>query len=318
VPGISKRQIRDAIAEALWAVSANELADVCDELGMASVGPEIQPMASKRAYVRARLPGLKVTDLLSMARKVLAEVPNEELALVIAHADNAQGGVPGELRNIIFAATGAKPRIVIRDALNNDIELIEGADRCIVYDEPLSQDGLTWRELVRWWAVKSGLDLDAPDGELTAARRLFERLGQSLDNDAEKFIAQVYGALYGQLGFGIPALLPQVYLHYDPYAARELGGRPRLFRQRMDFLLLLPHRIRVVLELDGKQHYSEPDGSASPARYAHMASEDRILRLAGYEVYRFGGQELVDRTAAGRTLTEFFAALLAAHGITGR
>jgi hypothetical protein len=47
----------------------------------------------------------------------------------------------------------------------------------------------------------------------------------------------------------------------------------------MDFLMLLPRRVRVVVELDGKQHYSDEDGTADPARYAAMVREDRQLRL---------------------------------------
>jgi very-short-patch-repair endonuclease len=60
----------------------------------------------------------------------------------------------------------------------------------------------------------------------------------------------------------------------------------------MDFLLLLPGRQRVVIEVDGKQHYAEGD-AASPRLYGEMVAEDRRLRLRGYEVYRFGGYELV-------------------------
>ena len=58
-----------------------------------------------------------------------------------------------------------------------------------------------------------------------------------------------------------------------------------------DFLLLLPGRQRVVIEIDGKQHYADGE-TASPQRYATMVAEDRNLRLLGYEVYRFGGYEL--------------------------
>ncbi|MCA1670977.1 MAG: hypothetical protein LC799_01810 [Actinobacteria bacterium] len=48
-----------------------------------------------------------------------------------------------------------------------------------------------------------------------------------------------------------------MYLHYDPYTKRQLGDRPgQLERQRMDFLLLMPRRRRVVLEVDGRQHYA--------------------------------------------------------------
>jgi hypothetical protein len=60
----------------------------------------------------------------------------------------------------------------------------------------------------------------------------------------------------------------------------------------MDFLILFSSRHRVVLEVDGKHHYANGD-TASPALYSEMVSEDRRLRLAGYEVYRFGGTKLI-------------------------
>jgi very-short-patch-repair endonuclease len=40
----------------------------------------------------------------------------------------------------------------------------------------------------------------------------------------------------------------------------------------MDFLLLLPNRSRVVVEVDGKQHYADA-GRADPARYAEMVRQ---------------------------------------------
>jgi very-short-patch-repair endonuclease len=79
----------------------------------------------------------------------------------------------------------------------------------------------------------------------------------------------------------------------------------------MDFLLLLDRHRRVVLEVDGIQHYADDDGSASPERYAEMVAADRELRLAGYEVYRFGGGEIADRGRAVGMLDRFFDALLA-------
>jgi hypothetical protein len=41
----------------------------------------------------------------------------------------------------------------------------------------------------------------------------------------------------------LPALILQVYLHYDPYTSR-IAERQLLLRQRMDFLLLVPCRQR--------------------------------------------------------------------------
>jgi very-short-patch-repair endonuclease len=83
-----------------------------------------------------------------------------------------------------------------------------------------------------------------------------------------------------------------------------------LNRQRMDFLLLLPHRRRVVVELDGVQHYADDQKRADPRRYGQMVAEDRALQLAGYEVYRFGGHELADRQLAASLVDEFFSNLL--------
>ncbi|MGA6165975.1 hypothetical protein [Amycolatopsis magusensis] len=74
----------------------------------------------------------------------------------------------------------------------------------------------------------------------------------------------------------------------------------------MDFLLLLPHRIRIVIECDGRQHYADEAGRADSQRYAEMVAEDRELRLRGYEVYRFGGAELIDGSATDKRLAAFF------------
>jgi very-short-patch-repair endonuclease len=145
--------------------------------------------------------------------------------------------------------------------------------------------------------------------------RAKSRLDLSLGgNDAERRILRTYAERYVRLGPDIPALIPQVYLHYDPYMrTRHQPGAEPLPRQRMDFLLLLPHRVRVVIECDGKQHYADADGRASPRRYADMMAEDRELRLNGYEVYRFGGADLVDDPETVRHLDAFFDRLAARH-----
>lgn len=96
-------------------------------------------------------------------------------------------------------------------------------------------------------------------------------------------------------------------MHYDPHDQRLRHASPAgapLERQRMDFLLLFSDRRRVVIEVDGKQHYADQD-KASPTLYARMVAEDRRLKLAGYQVFRFGGAELF---AAGsqQMVEEFF------------
>jgi hypothetical protein len=225
-------------------------------------------------------------------------------------ATTAVRGVDGQLKNIIFASTGPKPRIVLRDSINNVVEVEENGEYCLMYDRPLTDAGLTWAELVDWWRGSNFLEAQ-PTVEV--ARDLYRRLFASLGSPAEGTLFRTYCERYiGEDGDQQPALLPQVYLQYDPRTRRERGGQPSvLMRERMDFLLLLPQGQRIVLEVDGKQHYAEGD-TASPRLYSEMVAEDRRLRLRGYEVYRFGGQELAAPGAADM-LREFFSGLLARH-----
>lgn len=223
----------------------------------------------------------------------------------------AGAGVPGAMKNLIFAADGPKPDIVFSDALNNDIRVVRNEQYCLIYDRPLPSRGLRWADLTSWWAYREGLESASP---LDIDRSLHQRLLRSLDNDAERSILHAYTKRYVRLGSEIPALIPQVYLHYDPYTSlsRAPRGLP-LARQRMDFLLLLPQQTRIVIELDGKQHYAADDGLADPRRYAAMVAEDRELRLRGYEVYRFGGHEFQNRTVAEQNLSAFFDRLFDRH-----
>ncbi|MEW2078929.1 hypothetical protein AB0941_35975 [Streptomyces sp. NPDC013433] len=227
-------------------------------------------------------------------------------------------GPSGAFKNLIFAADGAKPDLVLRDAVNNEVEIVRHADACLVFTEPLPHHGLTWRQMVAWWQKNHQPDAD----EKSAADGLYRRLYRSLDSVPEQLLMITYCARYAEDGgFDLPALIPQVYLHYDPYTRRSGKQSGALYRQRMDFLLLAPDRSRIVIEVDGVQHYGRknpPDEhdkvtwTAVPRLYAEMVAEDRRLRLAGYEIYRFGGYEL---TAPGsrQLLEEFFTELLARH-----
>ncbi|MGD0107967.1 MAG: hypothetical protein ABSC06_28610 [Rhodopila sp.] len=216
-------------------------------------------------------------------------------------------GVGGRPKNLIFASRGPKPEIGFADAINNDIVILSGEESCLVYDRPISStNGLFWSELVAWWSeVTPGAN----------AANLGKRLQQSLASDAECKLFATYFKLYrAVLGEALlPALLPQVYLHYDPAVVKALRHRLPLPRQRMDFLLLLPGRQRIVLEVDGKHHFSEND-CPSLKIYADMVSADRELRLAGYEVYRFGANELVGESAESR-IADFFEKLFRLHRV---
>ena len=64
----------------------------------------------------------------------------------------AAPGVSGAIKNLIFASTGPKPELVIRDAVNNDVEIVKNADKVLVFDRPLPSGLLSWAQLQAWWA----------------------------------------------------------------------------------------------------------------------------------------------------------------------
>lgn len=216
-------------------------------------------------------------------------------------------GVAGRPKNLIFASS-VKPDLRLRDAINNDIEIVTHADQVLVYDRPIPGDGLRWQDLQDWWQEREAIS----DPEI-AKRTLYERLQNCLPENSppQRALFKGYHHAFGKRVPGLPALLPEVWLHWDPRTAK-LRGAAALLSHRMDFLLLLPHDVRIVIEVDGKHHYADPDGKASAQRYAEMARSDRELKLAGYEVYRFGANELLADNVEAQ-LRDFFSALFARY-----
>lgn len=301
---VTEKSLADAIAEALSNAKEYDLEDECVRFGLPPGTPnEDRPVKGKFRYVRRRLAELPWDDLVNLGWRVNADYEMVELTDLLGLAGSR--GVDGELKNLIFAANGPKPQIVLDDAVNNVIKIVKYAEYCLVYDRPLGENGLTWKELVSWWGQMNGYG-DKSEREI--GHDLYRRLYASMKgNEAEQIMFEEYCKLYRIHGFDVPALVPQVYLHYDPYTK---SNGATLMRQRMDFLILLPNKRRVVLELDGKHHYADENGKASPPRYAEMVLEDRKLRLAGYEVYRFGGMEFIEDRQPRPMLQEFFQTLL--------
>ena len=76
--------------------------------------------------------------------------------------------------------------------------------------------------------------------------------------------------------------------------------------------MLFSDRDRVVIEIDGKQHYSNGD-SSSPRKYSEMVAADRKLTLSGYKVFRFGGYEFTKENS-DKLVIKFFDELLSYYG----
>jgi very-short-patch-repair endonuclease len=207
-------------------------------------------------------------------------------------------------KNLIFASL-AKPDIRLASAVDNDIENAGKADDVLIYDRPISSDGIRWRDLQEWW--KDAKQITDDD---EAKRSLYRRLVRSLPGNSppQRNLFDLYHEIHGSAVPDLPALLPEIWLHWDHKTVRE-RGRGALQRFRMDFLLLLPHGQRVVLEVDGSHHFTRPDGSPDPAKYADEVRGDRDLKLRGYEVFRFGATELQDCEHARTLLQQFFSDL---------
>ena len=213
-------------------------------------------------------------------------------------------------KNLIFASP-EKPDLRFRDALDNDVEIVTNADKVLVYDRPIGIDGLCWNDLQQWWSNSEGI-ADATE----AKRSLYRRLKASLplNSPPQSLLFDAFFEGFRSAVPGLPALLPEVWLHWDPRTVQERGP-DALLRFRMDFLLLLPQGVRVVIEVDGKHHYADNAGNADVQSYAQMVRSDRELKLAGYEVFRFGAAELQTPTAKA-DVKDFFKALFKRYGVS--
>jgi hypothetical protein len=117
---------------------------------------EDSPSRGKWRYVGRRIRHWKLPELLALGRDV-GEVYDDDRVLNDLLGISGPGGVRGEMKNLI-SATGPKPRIVISNAISNDLEVVENGEHCLFYDRTLSPAGLTWRQLTAWWARSDTLD----------------------------------------------------------------------------------------------------------------------------------------------------------------
>jgi very-short-patch-repair endonuclease len=209
-------------------------------------------------------------------------------------------------KNLIFASF-QKPDIRFLDAVDNAIEVLGGADEVLVYDRPIGPEGICWKDLQRWWQ-----DTQDISDESAAKRSLYNRLKACLPSEEtspQRNLFALYHEIHGPRVQMLPALLPEVWLHWDHKTVRQ-RGRDALTHFRMDFLLLLPHGRRVVLEVDGAHHYE------NSSAYAATVRGDRDLKLSGYDVFRFGSTELSDMHRARPALQAFFAEVFDAYEVS--
>ena len=206
-----------------------------------------------------------------------------------------QSGLEGP-KTLIFGGS-RKPTIVIRDVINRDIELSSDSDS-FIYNRDIV-NALTVQEFIDWWS------------KFYPNFNVWEKLSETVKNansPGEMKIFEIYKDFVGLKGQSLPMLIPQVYLHYHSRPVSRTSINDGIVRQRMDFLLITENKA-IVLEVDGKQHYSDESGVVNTRKYAEMVREDRKIKLLGYDVYRFGGYEF-NNPRVDRELFTFFEELL--------
>lgn len=196
---VSARTLGDAIEAVLLLYTRRDLEVVLrDELQLTWTHADSSPAdeETKRDVIRRYTAGWGMPELVSLARRIRSEldVASEPLEPLL-DAYERSGGVRSSAKNVIFAANGPKPDLVLRDALSNDIEIVRNGEYCLVYDRTLPADGLRYRHLVEWWRARESLPDTTTDQEVASAlhRRLRDSLG---DNGAELKVFDAYGRRY--------------------------------------------------------------------------------------------------------------------------
>jgi hypothetical protein len=112
-------------------------------------------------------------------------------------------------KQLLFASS-VKPDLRFRDAVSNDIEIVTNADKVLSYDRPIGNKGLLWLDLQSWWR-----ELTCAPDEDTAKRTLYRRLEESLPltSPPQKAFFRAYYGSFRESVPGLPALLPEVWLH---------------------------------------------------------------------------------------------------------
>ena len=216
---VSVRTFGEAIEEVLMTYTRVKLEIVLqDELRLEWLADgDPNEADTKRDLIQGYTRDWKVPQLAALGRRIMTEldVPDSclgDLAELLATFD-AGGGVRGSTKNLIFAANGPKPEIVLRDAMNNDIEIVKNAQFCLVYDQPVPAEGLRFSRLMTWWRERENIAASVSDRDV--GLMLHDRLNKSVESEAERVVFEAYARRYRD-SFDIPALIPQVYLHYDP------------------------------------------------------------------------------------------------------
>jgi hypothetical protein len=94
-------------------------------------------------------------------------------------------------------------------------------DEFLVYERPIGPEGLRWSDLQDWWQQARGID-----DETEAKRTLYARPLAGLppeDESPQIHLFRLYHEIHRFRVHGLPALLPEVWLYWDPKTVQQRG-----------------------------------------------------------------------------------------------
>ena len=183
----------------------------------------------------------------------------------------------GELP-IIFSAKG-KPNLKFNMS-NGNIKLFKDNNFYYIYDKEISNLGVRKYDIEEWCSDNNILKVE-----------FYRKIRESIRKEAKEQIK--FFDYYMKNIYSNPKkdffLFPEVYLNINA----KMGDREN--KQCVDFLMILPNKEKIIIEIDGIGHYgSKKNGEwkIDQKKYAVDRKFDREMYFQGYKVFRFSNYEI--------------------------
>lgn len=179
---------------------------------------------------------------------------------------------------IIFAAKG-KPNLKVNMG-NGAVNLSEDNKNYYIYDKEINSLGVRKADIEEW-CLENRISED----------EFYNKLKKSIRKDAEaqvKFYEYYMKHIYNDTKKDF-FLFPEVYVNVN-MKSWDLESK-----QCIDFMMILPNKEKVIIEIDGIGHYANENKGkwyADSNKFSVDRKFDREMQFQGYKVFRFGNVEI--------------------------
>ena len=284
-----KSSLIEQCANLIWDTKyANEIPVFMQRLGIEKQSTA-NPYANKRTYVTDTLYNNDDRTVLNFSNNLLVHLKlgnhsskskeietwykcRSDLERILLEIRNCPSNTVG-LKQIFYACQ-YKPELITQA----DGFMADKKNCSLDYRGPFSHTGITWDNVLDYFMSKEITLWDLSD-----------RYDKAIAPRCEKLFYEAYTKQFINTGFEISnceiALLPQVYVNWDPYTKEQRGYK--LVNQRVDFLWYGPNHFPLIIEIDGPSHWEFPD------EYCVQCRTDRDLMDLGFHIRRFTNDEIL-------------------------